>query len=198
MYTLTDKILKILIQDYIARFTKVKRMLFRFDKLNVLKVTNDLYSQMDVVTRRKLLELANMVYYNNLQKTVKKEEIEEEWLIAILTGYNPVSKYVYTHEWDRKRARFFEALMGSKHKEQEVDPAMRAIFRQTKMYADHVTRQAVIKAYEDSGVEYVRWVTVDDERRCGECRALHNKVFRIDKVPDIPHIGCRCRLVPVN
>lgn len=198
MYEFTDKILKILIRDYIARFGKVKRMLFRFDKLNVLKVTKDLYSEMDIVTRRKLLELANTVYLNNLQKTVKKAEIEEDWLIDILDDYNSVTKYVYTHEWDRKRARFFEALMGSKNKEQEVDPAMRAVFRQVKIYADHTTRQAVLKAYKDSGVEYVRWITVEDERRCEKCRNLHNKVFRIDKVPDIPHIGCRCRLVPVN
>ena len=196
MYKLTDKILQILIRDYIARFAQVKRVLFRFDKLNVLKLTKDLYSKMDVVTRRKLLELANMVYLNNLQNGASKKEIAEDWLIDILEEYNSVTKYVYTHEWDRKRARFFEALMGSKHKEQEVDPAMRGVFRQTKMYADHVTRKAVLEAYKDSGVEYVRWVTVPDERRCDKCRELHNKVFRIDKVPDIPHIGCRCRLIP--
>ena len=198
MYKITDKILKILIRDYVVRFGQIKRQLFKFDKLNVLQTTNDLYAKMDAVTRKKLLELANLVYLNNLQKTMKKEELDEEWLFFYLEEYNPITKYVYTREWDRKRARFFEALVSSKNKESEIDPATRAVLRQVKMYADHITRQAVLKAFKDSGVEYVRWITVEDERRCKECRDLHNKVFRIDKVPDIPHIGCRCHLEAVT
>lgn len=198
MYKITDKILKILIRDYVTRFTQIKRLLFRFDKLNVLQMTNDLYAQMDAVTRKKLLELANLVYLNNLQKTIKKKTIEEDWLLFYLEEYNPVTKYVYTREWDRKRARFFEALMSSKNKESEIDPATRAVSRQVKMYADHITREATLKAFKDSGVKYVRWVTVEDERRCPECRSLHNKVFAIDKVPSIPHLGCRCHLEAVT
>jgi SPP1 gp7 family putative phage head morphogenesis protein len=48
---------------------------------------------------------------------------------------------------------------------------------------------------EKSSVETVQWVTAEDERVCQQCEHLDGLVFPIDKVPNRPHIGCRCKIV---
>lgn len=55
-------------------------------------------------------------------------------------------------------------------------------------------------AYESSGVvDYVRFYTAKDERRCETCASYHDKVFPINssKRPEIPaHPNCRCTWLP--
>ena len=109
-----------------------------------------------------------------------------------MLAYDPTSKYIYQNEVDRKRARFVEGVLSSDFPMEEVKASQRLWIAMNKVFADEVTFQTMIKAYKDSGVKRVRWVTSPDERRCATCGAMHGKVFHIDKVPSKPHRNCRC------
>lgn len=58
--------------------------------------------------------------------------------------------------------------------------------------------RASMRGMMDAGVGYVRWWASQDERECDECGANHEKVYPIDKAPNLPcHPGCRCTWLPV-
>lgn len=59
--------------------------------------------------------------------------------------------------------------------------------------------RASMRGMRDAGVEYVRWWAAQDERKCDECGANHDKIYPIDKAPNLPcHPGCRCTWLPVS
>lgn len=115
-----------------------------------------------------------------------------DWLMAILLAYDGVTKYVYEHEIDRKRARFAEALIATKKKQQEFSTAMSLLWKQTAQYGITVTDEAVMQAYKDFGITKVRWIAEKDSRTCEVCRSRHNKIYPIGKAPKKTHYGCRC------
>ena len=51
--------------------------------------------------------------------------------------------------------------------------------------------------YRKSGYKEVFWIA--SELSCDKCKALHDRIFPIDKVPPIPyHDGCRCTIGAVT
>lgn len=119
--------------------------------------------------------------------------LDEEWVDALLNGYDPVSKYVFSHEMDRKCARLIEAVIASNIKTQEIDAALRAMSFMCRVYADRITDEAVMQAYNDDGEQRVRWVAEQDEKTCSVCRRRDGKIYEINNVPSDPHPNCRCR-----
>lgn len=195
MYEHTDKIIKYLNKRFIRIFNKAKN-LTSFDELNVIKYSREMYDELEQITEKAFLLLARKVYreYSESQVT----DIVPAWLLGVLKEYNPVTKYVYLHEVDRKRSRFAESLIASDTKAKEVDTALRYWSAMVTQYAIEVTDAAVKQAYIDDGVKKVKWITMEDERRCSECEKRDGKVYDITKVPPKPHIGCRCYLVPYH
>lgn len=59
-------------------------------------------------------------------------------------------------------------------------------------------RALTVSIYEEAGAKWVQWVTVGDGRVRPTHRALRNKIFRIDDLPE-EYLGflCRCSLLPV-
>lgn len=196
LYEFVDKVIGTLNRRYIGFFNYLKNIDLTNDKEVVREVT-EIYKKLDRITRSYLLLLAKKIYHEIVRRYDYEEEaIEEAWLLLILEGYDPVTKYVYTHEVDRKRARLIEAIIASDNKQQEIENSKRVWSRQARQYADNVTRLAVEKAYKDNKVEMVRWLTELDQRVCEDCDDLHGKIFKIDEVPDPPHYGCRCYIEP--
>ena len=193
MYEYTDVIIRYLNKRFIEVFHRLKSLV-SFDELNVLQSTRLIYDELMQITEDKLLELA-VYYYNGTVKN-PKTNIDREWLYLILDDYDPITKYVFLHEVERKRARLAESILASQNKSKEIDTALRYWSAMVAQYAIEVTDEAVKQAYVDDGVEMVMWVSMLDDRRCKECEKREGKVYDISNVPPKPHIGCRCYLVP--
>lgn len=193
MYEYTDVIIRYLNKRFIEVFHRLKSLV-SFDELNVLQSTRLIYDELMQITEEKLLELA-VYYYNGTVKN-PKTNIDREWLYLILDDYDPITKYVFFHEVERKRARLAESILASQNKSKEIDTALRYWSAMVAQYAIEVTDEAVKQAYVDDGVEMVMWVSMLDDRRCKECEKREGKVYDISNVPPKPHIGCRCYLVP--
>ncbi len=158
------------------------------DELNVLRSAKKLYSDLDSMSRKSFLRIARNIY----------KDADDAFVFLILDDYDPVVKYVYTHEVDRKRARFAEAFIASPNKRAEVKTALRLWSAMITQYAITVTDKATLQSYIDMGVTSVQWISVEDKRRCDECRKRDGVVYDIDKIPPKPHIGCRCYVVPTK
>lgn len=186
-YTLADKVIAYLTKRYIKLFGKVRGM--AFDEMNVISVSHEIYDTALVETRREMVRLSKKVY----EKYKEADNFDSEgFVLALMLAYDPTTKYIYQNEVDRKRARFVEGVLSSDFPMEEVKASQRLWIAMNKVFADEVTFQTMIKAYKDSGVKRVRWVTSPDERRCPVCGAMHGKVYHIDKVPSKPHRNCRC------
>ncbi len=195
MYEHTDKIIKYLNKRFIHIFNKAKS-LSSFEELNVIKYSREMYDELEQITEKAFLLLARQVYREHSESQFT--DIVTAWLLGVLKAYNPVTKYVYLHEVDRKRSRFAESLIASDTKTKEVETALRYWSAMVTQYAIEVTDAAVKQAYIDDGVKKVKWITMEDERRCSECEKRDGNVYNITKVPPKPHIGCRCYLVPYH
>ena len=109
-YDLTDKAIDILNRRAVKRFEDAKdeAALAKFDELNVLEVTRTLYDQLRKDNQDVFLELAQERYQE--AEPHGEEPPDLAWLLALLAAYNAVTKYQYSHEWERKRDRTAEAI----------------------------------------------------------------------------------------
>lgn len=193
MYEYTDKIIRYMNKRFIRIFGNAKGMT-SFDALNVIQYSHAMYEELLQITLDALLLLAKQVYKDNSK--LSATDIATAWLLGLLSAYDPVTKYVFTNEVERKCSRFAESVIASNTKAKEIETALRLWSAMTNQYAIEVTDAACKQAYVDDGVEKVIWVTVEDERRCTECMKREGKVYDIARVPPKPHIGCRCYLLP--
>ena len=218
-YAVGDRKLKALIVA-ITRIFKKSRLTLSFDQINqpvrtIQAESKRVYKLLNEKNRDIFLDLGLLVYMEayaeaqpnipkseNLQKA--KKEISGKWLDGIQSEYNPVTKYVYVTEAERKRARFFEALVADaeakQRREMENDyrAAENAWIRQTRQAMIDIEDRAAISAYKDAGVRKVRWISQHDDRVCKECGRVDGLIFPIDASPDKPHYNCRCTIEPVT
>jgi len=186
-YQTADKVISYLIKRYQRLFRKARTT--AFDELNVIAVSHDIYDTALSETKQEMARLSRVVY----ERYGDREDFDgTAFVLALMSAYDPVTKYVYENEVDRKRARFVEGVLGSPSPLEEIKLAERLWVSMNKVFADEVTFQTMIQAFKDSGVKTVRWVTSEDERRCATCGAMHGKIYSIDKVPPKPHRNCRC------
>ena len=194
-YSKTDKTIAYLNKQYAKWFRRVTA----FDELNVIAVSHEIYDEALKVVEQETTRLVKSVYdsYREAEEAMPASEAHAA-VIALLGAYNPVTKYVYENELDRKRARFAEGVISSDTPAEEVALAKRLLAAMNKQFADDATFDAVVKAYTDDGVKRVRWITAVDDRRCKECKARHHKVYNIDNIPPKPHLHCRCYVEKVD
>jgi len=61
-----------------------------------------------------------------------------------------------------------------------------------------ITQAAYIVYANTKLVQYVKWVTMRDERVCPRCGPLHGRVYPLGGNPAIPvHVRCRCQILPM-
>lgn len=186
-YQTADKVISYLIKRYGRLFRQARTT--SLDELNVIAVSHDIYDTALNETKQEMARLSRAVY----ERYGDREDFDgTAFVLALMLAYDPVTKYVYENEVDRKRARFVEGVLGSPSPLEEIKLAERLWVSMNKVFADEVTFQTMIQAYRDMGVKKVRWVTSEDERRCATCGAMHGKIYSIDKVPPKPHRNCRC------
>lgn len=187
----TDKAIVYIDKQLIKRYSRLKSTI-PLDEINVIKEVNKMYKEIGEMVRKVFLKLANQVYEDGLEKRAFRS-LEEQWVEDILTSYDPVSKYVFTHEEDRKCARLIEAIIASDTKAKEIDAALRSMSLMCRIYADRVTDEAVMQSFIDDDEDWVKWVSEKDEKVCSVCRKRDGKIFEVNSVPHDPHPNCRCR-----
>lgn len=197
-YDLADKAIELLNKRATKRFEDAKDEAARhgFDELNVLEVTRTLYQDLQADNQSVFLELAQERYQE--AEPHGEEPPDLAWLLALLAAYNAVMKYQYSNEWERKRDRTAEAINSSTAKVTEFRRGLMYWSQMTGWFADEVTDQATLKAYQDSGVTKVEWHTVLDGRECEICKERDGKVYYIRSLPPKPHPGCRCWYSPAD
>ena len=198
MYEFTDKVLAHLNREYIAIFNKLKsnvstKKFAKLDEVTVIgKAVEQTYLKLMSISKPMFQKIADHAYH----RYCPGDSLEEMWLSGFLEGYSPVTKYVFTKEVDRKRARLYEALIATHGSSKEIDNALRYWSKMIAEYAVEITDAATIAAFDDLGITEVEWFTEEDERVCKECGKRHGKVYPIDAIPPKPHWGCRCYLLP--
>lgn len=195
MYEYTDYIIKFLTEQYVELFSKLKSIL-SIDDTNSLESVDETYSKALDITRR-----AYALIYKRCYKNARNKELDapsEDFVLAILDRYDPITKYVFKHEVERKKARLYESIMASSTKAEEVNTGLRYWSKMCSQYAIEITDEATIQAYKDDGIKKVRWITQEDTRVCEICLSRQNEIYDIDNIPPKPHWNCRCYLIPVR
>lgn len=188
-YRKTDKVIDFMNRQYGRLFRKAAS----FDELNVIPLSHEIYDAVYALVKKEATRLAGVVYDDHRNEDETEGEFDATgFVLALLLAYNPVTKYVFENELDRKRARFAESLIASNTPQEEIALAKRLVAGMNAQFMDDVTFEAVVQAFRDNGTERVRWVTAEDDRRCKKCKSMHGKIYPIDEIPPKPHIHCRC------
>ena len=194
-YSKTDKTISHLNRQYGRMFRKAAS----FDALNIIDISHEIYEEAYQLAEQEAIRLVESVYgsYRRGEETEGAFD-PVSFVLALVLAYNPVTKYVFKNEIDRKRARFAESMLASTTPAEEIARAKRLLAATNAQFMDDVTFDTLIQAYKDNGTKMVRWVTAVDDRRCKQCAARHGKKYPIDKVPAKPHIHCRCYVEEVR
>ena len=149
--------------------------------------------------------VANSIYQDIYEECIDMgfdgdpTNIDEAWIEEFFNRYNPVTKYVFSNEIDRKRARLFEALVANELETfQSYKDAERLITQQVRQYGIDLEDAIAMVVYEDTGVKKVQWVAEDDLKTCSVCKELDGKIFKLKNAPSKQHYNCRCELHPIR
>lgn len=203
-YEAADKAIVLMNREAQREFGKLKAA--DFDEINIIQRVTAVYRTLARKARQRYFEIGFEGYLLGLYLCditgkdayrMAEDAITREWVDLLLTDVNPVTKYSFVNETERKAQRLAEALSTGETEIAEIDKALRYWARQTGQYAISMTDDGMKQAYRDAGIEEVMWVTAGDERVCEECRPLDGQVFRLDQVPP-KHWGCRCILIPAG
>ena len=116
-----------------------------FDNINkpvstIRETSVSIYRELEKKNRSAFLDLGLIVFMEAYEeakpgekpsKSAAQDKINEKWLDSLQTEYNPVTKYVYSREVERKRARFFESTVADVEVQglQEVQYGMEEFYR---------------------------------------------------------------------
>lgn len=207
-----DKSLMLIYREVGREFQSLGTQL-GFDELNVLetqKTVKAMYKRLDAVIRREYYNIALMAFFEAWREAseigIETENEDDDFdahnfVVSELEAYDPLTDFVYTREYDRKRDRLFESIIatqiGNQEMRRNLKRGMDVLARQIRQYADNITVRARITAFKRAGVRYGRWITERDERVCSVCRDRDGVVYPIDEIlNEIPaHWRCRCKLV---
>lgn len=187
-YKKTDKTIAYLNKQY----SKLFRKLTSFDELNVIEVSHEIYDEVLKLVEQESARLVKAVYDSYSENNAISLAEATAFVLVLMLAYNPVTKYVYKNELERKRSRFAEGVIASDSPIEEIELAKRLLVALNRQFEDDVTFDTVVKACEDDGVKEVRWITAEDDKRCKECKSRHGKIYSIHRIPPKPHRYCRC------
>lgn len=196
LYDFTDRVMTSLLGKIFDTFeTSKAKFLTDFDEINTLKETRILYADLKHLCKTYYLKIAKYIYEEYAEE--EKREIDMDWVVYALSMYDPVCKYIFMNEAERKRQYLFESLIaaGKDGRAAEIEKAIRLWVAMATQFADNITDTALIEAYKDNGVVKVKWVSQKDDKVCEECDNLDGQVFDIDDLPP-KHRHCRCYIVP--
>ena len=179
-----------------------------FDELNVLQIkkhVHKLYKEIYKIAKKEFASLLNPLYQEIYEEALAMgfdgdlRDLDEGWIEDFFDEYNPVTKYVFRNEMDRKESRLFESLVATnKERHQSYKTAENLLERQIRQYAILLEDAIVMEVYTNLGVEYVQWHAEEDHKTCGVCNELDGEIFPLEEAPPKQHYQCRCYLVPIK
>ena len=179
-----------------------------FDELNISDIkkhVHKLYKSVYKTVKQEFLKVVNEIYQTIYDESVAMgfdgdiRNLDEAWIEEFFDWYNPVTKYVFSNELDRKESRLFEALVSNElERLKSYAYAERLITQQIEQYAIDLEDTIAKVVYEDTNVKKVMWNAEQDHRTCGDCAELDGQIFELNKVPPKQHYQCRCWLTPVK
>ena len=200
--------------EVVAKITKKVQKQFRhnrlalFDEMNISKtkqhvhklykdvtkiIKKDLFGAVDYICKEVYDEALALGYDGDVR------DLDEAWIEEFFEEFNPVTKYVFNNEIERKESRLFEALVSSRRELiQSYKTAENLIIRQVKQYGIDLEDAIAKVVYGDVGVKKVKWVAEHDHKTCGVCSELDGEIFNLEDAPDKQHINCRCYLIPIR
>lgn len=196
MYEYADEVIKYLNKRNMKLFDNYKATVLKADEINKLNATTELYETLDRETRALFKEIAKRAYYDERHTLLDGLDY---FILEYLSQPDKVTKYIYDNEVERKKGYLYESVLtaiGNTETEKAVEKALRLWTLMIEQYAIDITDTARIKAFQDMGIRYVKWLTENDEKVCDECVPRHGMVYPIDKIPD-KHWNCRCYVIPV-
>ena len=177
-----------------------------FDEANITgikKHVHKLYKNINKIIKQEFLKVANKIYLEIYDEAIALgfdgdlEDLDEAWIEEFFEEYNPITKYVFKNEIERKESRLFEALVANKIDNlQSYTYAERLMKTQVRQYSLDLEDSVTMAVYKAVGVKEVEWVAEHDHRTCGVCSELDGQVFKLNDVPEKQHYNCRCYLVP--
>ena len=166
MYEYADLVINYLNSQFIEKFSKLKSTIAT-DELNILQTVKTMFAEMDELVREWLYHLAVVAYENVSNGDVSG--ITEQWLLdEVLERVDPVTKYIYSSEVERKCSRLYESLMLG-WDSVEIDKSLRYWSLMVEQMAISTVDAATLQAYEDMGVLKVIWRAEIDGRECSIC-----------------------------
>ena len=204
IYRHSDASLKVLYRILSAEFQDMAVTL-RFDELNTPKTkdaVSEMYRRINVDVKQEYRKIARKVHRDTEDElgVPHADFLPFAFVAGVLSRADPVTDYIYTHEWLRKRDRLVESLMAVHNRQELRDALKRALdlmANQVRQYADNITDEARLEVFIAAGVERVKWITQRDERVCPECHARDGRIYRIQDIPD-RHYRCRCYVVAAD
>jgi SPP1 gp7 family putative phage head morphogenesis protein len=179
-----------------------------FDELNIVGVKKHiekLYKESYKIIKKEFTEILNPIYQEIYEEAIAMgfdgdlRDLDEGWIEDFFDEYNPVTKYVFSNEIDRKKSYLFEAVVSAPQtKHQSYAKAERLLKNQVNQYGIDLEDAIAMTVYKDVGVEKVMWVAEDDQRTCGVCNDLDGQIFKLNDVPPKQHINCRCYIIPIK
>lgn len=173
--------------------------------VGVKKHINKLYRDIFKIIKKEFLAIVNQIYQEIYDETISLgfdgdlRNLDEAWIDEFFDKYNPVTKYVFSNEIDRKQSYLFESIISDPtFILQSYAKAERLLIGQIEQYAIELEDDIAKVVYEDTGVKKVKWVAEDDYKTCVDCKDLDGEIFDLDKAPEKQHYNCRCILVPVK
>ncbi len=171
--------------------------------VQIKKHVHRLYKFIYKIIKQEFLKVINEIYQVIYDEAVDMgfdgdiRNLDEAWIDEFFDKYNPITKYVFSNEIDRKESRLFEALVSNElERLKSYVYAERLITTQIEQYAIELEDSIERVVYEDTSVKQVMWVAEDDDRTCGICNDLDGQIFKLDNAPPKQHYNCRCYLTP--
>lgn len=169
------------------------------------KHVHKLYKAIYKAVKQEFLKIINEIYQTIYDEAVDMgfdgdiRNLDEAWVESFFDRYNPVTKYVFSNEIDRKESRLFEALVSNElERLKSYAYAERLITSQIEQYAIDLEDSIAKVVYEDTGVQKVMWVAEKDYKTCGDCNEMDGEVFALKDAPPKLHHNCRCYYIPVR
>ena len=172
---------------------------------NTKKHVRQLYKKVYRIIKNEFVNILNPLYQEIYDEAVALgfdgdvRDLDEAWIEEFFEEYNPVTKYVFNNEIERKESRLFEALISSKRElHQSYKTAENLLIRQVKQYGIDLEDAIAMAVYKAVDVKKVMWITEDDHKTCSDCKELDGEIFKLEEAPPKLHPNCRCYYVPVK
>lgn len=209
VYAHADKALKRLYARAEAEFQNLA-VTAKWDELRIvgtLQTVNALYERLNEACEDEYLFIAKHAY-RDVRKETDTREPDELFIFALISAYDQKMQYRYDREWQRKRDRLAESLIAvtqaadarlnnGNEVRQALKRALTLMEKQMQDMAETVTDEARIRAFDDMGIEKVKWNDMSDGKVCAQCAARDGQVYFLHDVP-VKHRHCRCFLTPAE